>query len=64
MGCIDHQSFFEQGTAEHHLVLNVAVINSFMAHIIIPYGGKLSREKTLTNFTIFQPSAKVFSTKF
>ena len=32
-------------------------------HIIIPYSGKLSREKTFTNFAIFQPSAKVFSTK-
>ena len=31
---------------------------------IIPYSGKLSREKTFTNFAIFQPSAKVFSTKF
>ena len=31
---------------------------------LIPYSGKLSREKTFTNFAIFQPSAKVFSTKF
>ena len=29
-----------------------------------PYSGKFSREKTFTNFAIFQPSAKVFSTKF
>ena len=29
------------------------------------YSGKLSREKTFTNFIIiFQPSAKVFSTKY
>ena len=27
------------------------------------YSGKLSREKTLTNFAIFQPSVKVFSMK-
>ena len=31
---------------------------------LIPYSGKLSREKTFTNFAIFPPSAKVFSTKF
>ena len=31
---------------------------------VIPYSGKLSREKTFTNFAIFQPSTKVFSTKF
>ena len=30
----------------------------------VPYSGKLSREKTFTNFAIFPPSAKVFSTKF
>ena len=30
----------------------------------IPYSGKLSREKIFTNFAIFPPSAKVFSTKF
>ena len=30
----------------------------------LPYSGKLSREKIFTNFAIFQPSAKVFSTKF
>ena len=30
----------------------------------IPYSGKLLREKTFTNFAIFQPSVKVFSTKF
>ena len=30
----------------------------------LPYSGKFSREKTFTNFAIFQPSAKVFSTKF
>ena len=30
----------------------------------VPYSGKLSREKTYTNFAIFQPSAKVFSKKF
>ena len=29
-----------------------------------PYSGKLSREKTCTNFAIFPPSAKVFSIKF
>ena len=32
--------------------------------IDIPYSGKLSREKTFTNFAIFQPSTKVFSMKF
>ena len=32
--------------------------------IELPYSGKLSGEKTFTNFTIFQPSVKVFSTKF
>ena len=30
----------------------------------VPYSGKLSREKTFTNFAIFPPSAKVFSIKF
>ena len=30
----------------------------------LPYSGKLSREKTFTNFAISPPSAKVFSTKF
>ena len=29
----------------------------------ILYSGKLSREKTFTNFAIFQPSTKVFSLK-
>ena len=28
------------------------------------HSGKLSREKTLTNFTVLKPPAKVFSTKF
>ena len=32
--------------------------------LAIPYSGKFSREKTFMNFAIFQPSAKVFSTKF
>ena len=30
----------------------------------IPYTGKLSREKTLTNFVVLEPPTKVFSTKF
>ena len=30
----------------------------------IPYSGKFSREKSFTNFAVFQPSAKVLSTKF
>ena len=30
----------------------------------IPYSGKLSREKTITNFEVWEPSAKVFSAKF
>ena len=30
----------------------------------IPYSGKLSREKTFTNFTVLEPLAKVFSMKF
>ena len=31
---------------------------------MIPYSGKLSREKTFTNFTVLEPPTKVFSTKF
>ena len=31
---------------------------------IIPYSGKLLREKTFANFEVREPSAKVFSTKF
>ena len=31
---------------------------------ILPYNGKLSREKTFTNFVILQLPTKVFSTKF
>ena len=30
----------------------------------IPYSGKLSREKAFVNFEVWEPSAKVFSTKF
>ena len=30
----------------------------------VPYSRKLSREKTFTNFTALEPSAKVFSVKF
>ena len=40
----------------------VQLPNSRGGHIL--YSRKLSREKPFTNFTIFQPSAKVFSTKF
>ena len=36
----------------------MTVVNS------LPYSGKLSREKTLTNFAALEPPAKVFSTKF
>ena len=32
-------------------------------YIIIPYNRKLLRVKTFTNFTVFEPLAKVFSTK-
>ena len=31
---------------------------------IIPYSGKLMREKAFTNFTVLEPSVKLFSTKF
>ena len=31
---------------------------------IIPYSGKLSREKAFTNFTVLEPSVKIFSMKF
>ena len=30
----------------------------------VPYSGKLSREKTFTNFAVLEPPVKVFSTKF
>ena len=43
-------------------------IEPFKIHIHVSQyrinSGKLSREKTFTNFAIFQPSAKVFSMKF
>ena len=42
-----------------HMYQEVLMVNGKL-----PYSGKLSREKTFTNFAIFQPSAKVFSTKF
>ena len=48
--------------------VNINVTSDFVVGWIveerIPYSGKLSREKTFTNFAIFQPSSKVFSTKF
>ena len=31
---------------------------------LLPYSGKLSREKTFTFFVVSEPSAKVFSAKF
>ena len=31
---------------------------------LYPYSGKLSREKMFTNFTVLEPPAKVFSSKF
>ena len=31
---------------------------------LLPYSGKLSREKTFTNFAVLEPSTEVFSTKF
>ena len=41
--------------SEWSLIFNVSYV---------PYSGKLSREKTFTNFTIIEPSTKVFSMKF
>ena len=32
--------------------------------LAIPYSRRLSREKTFTNFTVLEPPAKVFSSKF
>ena len=43
---------------------NSSLINYYVLVKLIPYSGKLSREKTFTNFAIFQPSSKVFSMKF
>ena len=40
------------------------VLECRIAMAFIPYSGKLSREKTFTNFAVLEPSAKVFSTKF
>ena len=39
-------------------------IASRICHDQVLYSGKLSREKTFTNFAVLEPSAKVFSTKF
>ena len=47
----------------HHAALTIST-NNMAPATIIPYSGKFSREKTFTNFAIFQPSAKVFSMKF
>ena len=53
----------EAGTAINFFIIG---FSAGMMYIMngIPYSGKLSREKTFTNFTIFLLSAKVFSTKF
>ena len=42
---------------------NVITVFKWLLNDDILYSGRLSREKTFTNFTILQPSAKVFSTK-
>ena len=34
------------------------------AYDAVPYNGKLSNEKTFTNFVVLEPPVKVFSTKF
>ena len=31
---------------------------------VVPYSGKLSREKTFANLTALEPPMKIFSTKF
>ena len=42
--------------------INDTVVEILMMYAcMVPYSGKLSREKTFTNFAIFLPSAKVFS---
>ena len=36
----------------------------YLAIHVIPYSGKVSREKTFTNFAVLEPPAKVFSSEF
>ena len=38
--------------------------SGLILHIILPYSGKLSREKTFVNFAVLWLFAKVFSAKF
>ena len=42
----------------------VYIMNSYINSLLIPYSGKLSREKTFTNFAVLDLPTKVFSSKF
>ena len=66
------QDLFDSWMESEHLELERALagetantgMDMITTDATVPYSGKLSREKTFTNFAIFPPSAKVFSTKF
>ena len=60
---VPHKKVLHHATVCHHYRSRTHR-QSVHAPYCIPCSGKLSREKTFTNFAIFQPSAKVFSIKF
>ena len=47
-----------------HLSYTVCTVVHVRVHVEVLYSGKLSREKTFTDFTVLWLFAKVFSAKF
>ena len=47
-----------------YLCSTMCMYNMYCVYCMLPYSGKLSREKTFTDFEVREPPTKVFSVKF